>query len=615
MAERTFRREGRLTLRDRVRPVLAMAGACFRADPLRATLSLLFRLTAAAAGPVFAAATARLIDAAQPDRPWAAAMGAAAVLAGAVAARAVLDEIGWKVVQILEERTAHFVDLEVIALVGGLPGLEHLERPEHLDRIERIKEEQWLLAMSVEALVNTAVTFFAIGLTVAVLGSVDPWLLLLPLFALPSLAAGAKAERIRWKVLDERMADYRLSDDLLKLATQTTPAKELRVFGLGPEIVRRHREVVDRMERWERDHRLQGAYLVSAGRAVFVLGYVGAIALVAGRVGRGAASTGDLVLTVVLAGQVMSQLNGATGTANWTAWTFTAVRRWLWLLDYAVDARRAVQAPGPAAELLPAPRGLRDGVRFEDVSFRYPGTDVDVLAGVNLHIPAGTTVAVVGDNGVGKSTLVKLLCRFYEPTSGRLTVDGVDLRAVDVEAWRASTGAVFQDHARLELLALEAVTIGDSASFGSEEAADAAMARAGSSDVLAALPEGWATQLGARWPNGVDLSGGQWQKLALGRGMMRDEAILFVFDEPTAALDAETEHRLFAEYAALSARGRAERGTVTVLVSHRFSTVRMADLIVVVADGRIAEAGSHDELVRAGGTYAELYGIQARAYR
>jgi ATP-binding cassette subfamily B protein len=613
MAERTFRRE-RLTLRDRVRPVVAMAGACFRADPVRSTLSLLFRLTAAASGPVFAAAVARLVDAARPGRPYAAALGAAAVLAAAVAARAVLDEIGWKVVQILEERTAHFVDLEVIALVGGLPGLEHFERPEHLDRIERIKEEQWLLAMSVEALVNTAVTFFAIGLTVVVLGSVDPLLLLLPVFAVPSLAAGAKAERIRWKTLDERMADYRLSEDLMKLATETAPAKELRVFGLGPEIIRRHREVVDRMEGWERDHRLQGAYLISAGRAVFVLGYVGAIALVAGRAARGEASTGDLVLTVVLAGQVMGQLNGASGTANWTAWTFTAVRRWLWLLDYAVGARAAVGADG-AQPLLPAPRAMRDGVRLEGVSFRYPGTEVDVLAGVDLHIPAGTTVAVVGDNGAGKSTLVKLLCRFYEPSAGRVTVDGIDLKAVDVESWRTATGAVFQDHARLELRALDAVTLGDLDDLGSVDAANAAMARAGSSDVLAALPEGWETQLGARWPNGVDLSGGQWQKLALGRGLMRDDAVLYVFDEPTAALDAETEHRLFAEYASLARRGQRERGAVTLLVSHRFSTVRMADLIIVVADGRIAEQGSHDELVRLGGTYAELYELQARAYR
>jgi ATP-binding cassette subfamily B protein len=254
-------------------------------------------------------------------------------------------------------------------------------------------------------------------------------------------------------------------------------------------------------------------------------------------------------------------------------------------------------------------------VRFVGVSFRYPGTEVDVLSGVDLDIPAGTTVAVVGDNGAGKSTLVKLLCRFYEPTSGRITVDGVDLKAVDIEGWRASTGAVFQDHARLELPALEAVTVGDLSQLGSVAAADAAMERAGSADVLGALPEGWATQLGARWPEGVDLSGGQWQKLALGRGLLREEAILFVFDEPTAALDAETEHRLFAEYAALSKRGQAERGTVTVLVSHRFSTVRMADLIVVVADGRIAEAGSHEELVRLGGTYAELYALQARAYR
>ena len=612
MAERTFRLEGRRTMRDRLRPTLAMGAACFRADPLRATVSVSLRLLAAVSGPIFATATAHLVNAAQPGRALTAALVAALVLAAAVAARAVLDEIGWKVVQILEERTAHLVDLEVIGLVGGLPGLEHLERPEHLDRIERIKEEQWLLAMSVEAIVNTAVTIVGIGLTIAVLGSVDARLLLLPVFAIPSLVAGAKAERIRWKVLDEHMSDYRLSEDLLKLATETAPAKELRVFGLGAEVVRRHREVVDRMERWERDHRLLGAYLITAGRSVFVLAYVGAIALVASQVGRGQASAGDLVITVIVAGQVMQQLQGASGTADWTAWTFTAVRRWLWLLDYATSARGGGD---DAPTKLPAPRALRSGIALEGVSFRYPGTEVDVLDRVDLTIPAGTTVALVGDNGAGKSTLVKLLCRFYEPTSGRVTVDGIDLSAVDVASWRAATGAVFQDHARLELPAIEAVTIGDLANLGSVEAADAAMARAGSSEVLAALPEGWSTQLGARWPGGVDLSGGQWQKLALGRGLMRDDALLYVFDEPTAALDAETEHRLFAEYAALARRGQRERGSITLLVSHRFSTVRMADLIIVVADGRITEAGSHEELLRLGGTYAELYELQARAYR
>jgi ATP-binding cassette subfamily B protein len=241
--------------------------------------------------------------------------------------------------------------------------------------------------------------------------------------------------------------------------------------------------------------------------------------------------------------------------------------------------------------------------------------DNDVLHNVDLTIPAGTTVALVGDNGAGKSTIVKLLCRFYKPTAGRITVDGADLGAIDVESWRAATGAVFQDHARLELNALDAVTIGDLTHFGDTAAAEAALARAGSADVLSALPEGWDTQLGARWPNGIDLSGGQWQKLALGRGLMRDGALLFVFDEPTASLDADTEHRLFESYAELANRGRAETGTITVLVSHRFSTVRMADLIIVVADGRIVESGSHDELVAQRGLYAELYELQARAYR
>lgn len=607
MAERTFRRDP-LSWRERTRPVFAITGAAFRADPARATASLGLRLVAAAAAPAFAAALAGVVDAAGGDQPWSAAAIAVAVLAVAVAANTILDEIGWKIVQVLEERTSHKVDLDIQTIVTGLPRLDHYERPENLDKIERIKEEQWLLGMSVEALVNAAVVTFQVGLTVLLLVSVDLRLLVLPLLAIPSMLAGAKAERIRWKVLDENVGDYRRVGDLMKLATEVQPAKEMRIFGLGPEILRRHREVTERMEGWERRHRLQGAALTAAGRAVFALGYVWAIWIVAVPVVTGGRPVGDLVLTVVLAGQVMAQLQGATGTANWTAWTFTAVRRWLWLLDFAADAN-------DRGGRLPAPSALTSGVRFESVSFRYPGTDVDVLRDVSLELPAGSVVALVGDNGAGKTTLVKLLARFYEPSSGRITVDGVPLADVDIESWRTHTAAVFQDHARLELHARSAVTLGDPGRLDDDERAVEALHRAGAADVLAALPDGLGTQLGARWPGGVDLSGGQWQKLALGRGMMRSGPVLLLLDEPTAALDADAEHRLFQTYAEDAARGAAERGAITVLVSHRFSTVRMADSIIVVGDGHIVEHGSHDELMASGGTYAELYRLQARAYR
>jgi ATP-binding cassette subfamily B protein len=238
-----------------------------------------------------------------------------------------------------------------------------------------------------------------------------------------------------------------------------------------------------------------------------------------------------------------------------------------------------------------------------------------VLDHVDLVLEPGTTVAIVGENGAGKTTLVKLLARLYEPTAGRILVDGIDLRSFDVGAWRARVSAGFQDFGRFQFLARESVGIGDLPAADSDARVLAALGRAAAADVPAGLPAGLATQLGREFEGGVDLSLGQWQKVALGRAMMRRQPLLLVLDEPTASLDAPTEHALFERFTE-AARGAAEQsGAVTVLVSHRFSTVRTADLIVVFADGRISERGSHDELMRRGGTYAELYELQAGAYR
>jgi ATP-binding cassette subfamily B protein len=223
-------------------------------------------------------------------------------------------------------------------------------------------------------------------------------------------------------------------------------------------------------------------------------------------------------------------------------------------------------------------------------------------------------VAVVGENGAGKSTLVKLLCRFYEPTAGTIELDGVDLRGLPADRWRERIAAGFQDFSRFELLARETVGVGDLPRLADEAAVAAALDRAGAADVTPRLPRGLATPLGLSQPDGVELSGGQWQKLALGRAMMRETPLLLVLDEPTAALDAEAEHRLFERYAAGAHRLARRTGAVTVLVSHRFSTVRMADLILVMSGSRIAESGSHAELMAADGLYAELYRLQADQY-
>jgi len=224
-------------------------------------------------------------------------------------------------------------------------------------------------------------------------------------------------------------------------------------------------------------------------------------------------------------------------------------------------------------------------------------------------------VAIVGENGAGKSTLVKLLCKLYGPTSGRILVDGVELARMPADEWRQRLAGAFQDFFRFELPARQTVGLGDVPRVDDEPAVRVAVERAGASDVVERLAAGLDTQLGPTWPEGVEISFGQWQKLALGRGFMRDEPLLLVLDEPTAALDAETEHALFERYAAALRTGGAGNGRISILVSHRFSTVRMADRIVVLDGARVVEAGSHEELMAAGGTYSELYRIQAAAYR
>jgi ATP-binding cassette subfamily B protein len=278
------------------------------------------------------------------------------------------------------------------------------------------------------------------------------------------------------------------------------------------------------------------------------------------------------------------------------------------------SARRLVWAErylAPAvSEGASVPDTLGEGIRLEDVSFTYPGAEEPVLHGVDLLLPAGATVAVIGDNGAGKTTLVKLLTGMYAPTGGRITVDGVDLADVEPQEWRRHITAIFQDFMRPQMILRDAVGMGDLPRRADDGALDAALTRAGA-DALELTPD---ALLGRYFAGGRELSGGQWQRVGLARGMMRPAPLLTVLDEPTAALDAPTEAALFERFAGAAERSSAA-GAVTVLVSHRFSTVRIADLIVVVEDGRVTETGTHPDLLVAGGTYAQLFALQAKAYR
>jgi ATP-binding cassette, subfamily B, bacterial len=296
--------------------------------------------------------------------------------------------------------------------------------------------------------------------------------------------------------------------------------------------------------------------------------------------------------------------------ARFTQGVLRAARRYAWLADYGAAAQRRAQEFVDA----PTPAHLTHGITFEGVTFRYPGTDEDVLRDVSLHLPAGKVIALVGENGAGKTTLVKLLARMYEPTAGRVLIEGVDVRRLNPDAWRARISAAFQDFARFEFVVREAVGVGELPRVEDREAVRAALTRADAAEVASSLPAGLETQLGRDWHGGVELSGGQWQRLALGRAFMREDPLLVVFDEPTAAIDAPTEHALFERFAA-AARSGASRGTVTLLISHRFSTVRMADIILVLNGGQIVEQGSHEQLMRQGGLYSELYRLQAASYQ
>jgi ATP-binding cassette subfamily B protein len=325
-------------------------------------------------------------------------------------------------------------------------------------------------------------------------------------------------------------------------------------------------------------------------------------------------ATPGQVLLVLAAGARLSAYIGATvGEIGFLrGFWLDGSRRMAWLEDYAASLMEHADAAAPAK--------LAEGIRFEHVSFTYPGTEKLVLDDVNLELKAGSVVAIVGENGAGKSTLVKLLCRMYQPDQGRILIDGLDLARIHADDWRARLAGAFQDFFRFEFQARRTVGVGDVGRLDDEPAVVSAVSRAGAEDVVEHLKSGLGTQLGPTWPAGVEISFGQWQKLALARGFMREHPLLLVLDEPTAALDAETEHALFERYAAVARGGKIDQegaadGRITILVSHRFSTVRMADMIVVLDGARVVEAGSHEALMAKGGQYSELYGIQAAAYR
>jgi ATP-binding cassette subfamily B protein len=377
------------------------------------------------------------------------------------------------------------------------------------------------------------------------------------------------------------------------------------VTGIGERLIVQRREAWDRWYRAVSPVRWTSAAWHTLAWAVFGAAYMGSVIFVSSRSG---SSAGEVLLVLAARSRLSAYIGATVGEIGFLrGFWMDGSRRLAWLEDYA-----AAQAAGADVAV---PARVREGIRLEHLSFTYPGTSRLVLDDLSLTLPAGSVVAIVGENGAGKTTLVKLLAKMYEPSSGAILVDGAPQARMPADEWRARLAGAFQDFFKFEFRARHAIGLGDVVRLNDESAVVEAVDRAVANDVVAHLRSGLDTQLGATWPGGVDLSFGQWQKLALARGFMRDDPLLLVLDEPTAALDAETEHALFERYAATAHDRGRHRDRITILVSHRFSTVRMADLIVVLDGARLAEAGTHEELMAKRGQYSELYSIQAAAYR
>jgi ATP-binding cassette, subfamily B, bacterial len=546
---------------------------------------------------------------------------------------------------------------EVATLAHGSPLIDQFDRPRFAELLTLVTEGLQRVRAALESTLQLSGLLLQVVITTVILAMVEPWLLLLPLAAVPPVLINNRAQKLLDSAREASAHEIQLSTHLVSLATTGSSAKEVRLFNAQAPIVARQRSAWSATtgRLWSAHRR--SALLRAAGQAWFACAYGVAVFLVVRQAVTGSANVGQVVLVITLAVQVSVQVSGALALLG----TLQGVGR---TVSHLEELRAAVARPVPDDATRPGVpgatadddraaassgagtggTGLRDrqdvadeptggepvgaaitpvlgvpgrlerGIRFEDVTFTYPDTDRVILDRVSLDVPAGSTLAIVGDNGAGKSTLVKLLCGLYRPTSGRILVDGVDLATLDDIEWQARTATLFQDFARFELTIRENVGVGRLESLDVDEDLWGALDRARGRGIVEKQAGGLDQLLGHGYANGVELSGGQWQTLGLGRTLLRRDPLLLVLDEPAAALDAAAEHALFERFTATADEAGRAGGAITCFVSHRFSTVRDADQIVVLDAGTVREHGDHDALMARGDLYAELFGLQAGAY-
>jgi ATP-binding cassette subfamily B protein len=586
-----------------------MLSISWESDRARTAFTLITATTQYVALPLRAVGLSILVDGSVSRQANEALLGVA-IIVGLTAVSRLSAWTSFNLRMRLRENTQLFLDTRLMELIAGIPSVEHHESPAHLDAMEQLRAGRPYLANPFNPLSWTLASGVQTVMIMLLLAHVELLLALLPLFGVPAAKGTAEAERQWIRAVDSRAHENRALRYLMHVATDASSAKEVRLYDLGSELVERRRDVFREGEIQRVVLAKQRVTWMALGWLVFSTAYGVALVWAVGAATSGRITVGALALVVTLGAQMNAQLATLALNVAWLARAIHALNRLVWLEDYASDARAAVVPKDPVSP----PEHLKQGIVLDSVGFTYPGGNRRILEDVNLVLPAGSIIALVGENGSGKSTLVKLLTRMYEPTSGQVLVDGVALTSMPVNAWRHHISAGIQDFGRYEFLARQTVGVGDVLVDPDDAAVKAALARASAPDLVSQLPSGLDSQLGVSF-GGCDLSTGQWQKLALARAMMRPAPLLLILDEPTASLDAASEHATFERFTSAARAVASTKGAITLLISHRFSTVRMADLIVVLSGGRIVEKGSHSELMEAGGSYAALYRVQATFYR
>jgi ATP-binding cassette subfamily B protein len=502
---------------------------------------------------------------------------------------------------LLGDRFTNQVSLKLMEHATTLD-LTSFEDPVFYDKMERARRLTTARLGMLGSLAAMAQQFLTLLSMLSAVVLFSPWLLVLLVASIvPVFLGETRFALLNYSMLFRYTPERRELDYLRYLGASNASAKEVKIFGLGDYLTDRSRSLFERFYAVNRGLAIRRALQGGLIGLVPTLAYYGAYAYILVRALAGILSVGDLTLMVSAFSRSRSLLESLVSGLSSVSEQSLFVKD---LFEYFETKPSIASKPDP----LPMPRAIRTGFEFQDVSFAYQGADRNVLSGISFRFEPGERIALVGENGAGKTTLVKLIARLYDPSAGRILLDGVDLREYSVEGLRHEIGVIFQDYMRFDMLASENIGFGRIEELQNKDRIKHSAEMSLAAGVLKDLPKGYGQMLGRRFDEGVDLSTGQWQKIALGRAYMRDAQVL-VLDEPTASLDARAEFEVYQRFAELTT------GKMAVLISHRFSTVRMADRIFVLEGGRIAEEGSHHQLVALGGKYAEMFEMQAAGYR